>query len=110
MIDVREYLDDNGHSPFGVWFNQLESTLAARVATVLYRLEQGNLSNTKGVGSGVMEYRLQTGAGYRLYFGRDGEELILLLAGGSKKRQQKDIEAAIERWKLYKKRKKDEKS
>jgi putative addiction module killer protein len=65
----------------------------------------GNLSNTKGVGSGVMECRIDFGPGYRVYFGRDGEVLIILLGGGTKQRQQQDIATAQARWADYKRRK-----
>jgi putative addiction module killer protein len=69
------------------------------------RLEQGNLSNAKGVGEGVLEYRINFGPGYRVYFGRDGNELVILLTGGTKKRQQRDITTAIEFWADYRRRK-----
>ena len=62
-------------------------------------------SNVKSVGSGVMEYRIDYGPGYRLYFGRDGEQLIVLLAGGTKQRQQNGIETAQIYWQEYKSRK-----
>jgi putative addiction module killer protein len=65
----------------------------------------GNFSSVKGVGSGVLEYRIDFGPGYRIYFGKDGESLVILLAGGTKKRQQEDIEIAIARWQDYKARK-----
>ena len=68
-------------------------------------MEAGNLSNVKGVGSGVLERRIHTGPGYRVYFGRDGDTLIVLLGGGTKARQQRDIEDARELWKTYKRRK-----
>lgn len=68
-------------------------------------LEGGNLSNTKTVGSGVLEYRIDYGPGYRVYFGRDGETLAILLAGGAKQRQQRDIADAQARWLGYKRRK-----
>lgn len=80
---------------------------AAKVTTALVRMETGNLSNVKAVGSGVMEYRINWGAGYRIYFGRDGNDLVLLLAGGTKRRQQRDIEDAQQRWADYKQRKKE---
>jgi putative addiction module killer protein len=60
------------------------------------------------VGSGVQELRLDFGPGYRVYFGRDGEQLVILLGGGSKKRQQTDIDAAIALWQEYKQRKREE--
>lgn len=71
----------------------------------MYRLEQGNSSNIKGLGAGVLEYKIDFGPGYRIYFGRDGKELIILLAGGSKKEQDNDIRIAKKRWNEYKIRK-----
>jgi len=70
----------------------------------LARLEQGNLSNAKGVGEGVLEYRIDWGPGYRVYFGRDGDTLVILLTGGTKRRQQRDIDAAKVLWTDYKRR------
>ncbi len=105
MLDVREYLEEDGTSPFAEWFAALNATAAARITVVLARIEQGHLSNVKGVGEGVLEYRLDFGPGYRMYFGRDGDVLVVLLAGGTKKRQQRDIEAARARWTDYKRRK-----
>ncbi|WP_236735588.1 type II toxin-antitoxin system RelE/ParE family toxin [Agrobacterium tumefaciens] len=64
-----------------------------------------SLSNVKSVGSGVLEYRIDYGPGYRVYFGRDGDELVILLIGGTKARQQNDIEAAKAFWQDYKSRK-----
>jgi putative addiction module killer protein len=72
----------------------------------LARLERGNLSNAKGVGEGVLEYRIDWGPGYRVYFGRDGDTLVILLTGGTKKRQARDIEAAKTHWADYKRRRK----
>jgi putative addiction module killer protein len=57
-------------------------------------MEQGNFSNAKGVGEGVLEYKIDFGPGYRVYFGRDGDTIVILLTGGTKKRQQRDIDAA----------------
>jgi putative addiction module killer protein len=105
-IQILEYLEPNGCSPFAEWFTDLNAQAAAKVAIGLTRLTQGNSSNVKGVGAGVFEYRVNFGPGYRIYFGRDGERLIILLGGGSKKRQQKDIAEAMGRWQDYKRRKK----
>ena len=105
MLNVLEYQDTEGHSPFAAWFGVLDATAAAKVTVALVRIGQGNLSNVKGVGEGVLEYKLDFGPGYRLYFGRDGDALVILLAGGTKKRQQRDIEAAQARWADYKRRK-----
>jgi len=65
----------------------------------------GNMSNAKGVGDDVLEYRIHFGAGIRIYFGKNGDMLIILLGGGSKRRQNKDIESAKNRWQEYKERK-----
>jgi len=108
MIEIKEYLDAQGRSPYANWFDRLNAQAAAKVVTALSRIEQGNFSNTKGVGGGVFEYRIDFGPGYRVYFGKDGETIVILLGGGTKKRQQKDIEAAQTLWQDYKRRKKQE--
>ncbi len=108
MVEIKEYLDANGRSPFAKWFDGLNARAAAKVSTALVRMAQGNLSNVAGVGAGVFEYRLEFGPGYRIYFGKDGDALIILFGGGTKKRQQKDIEAAKSLWKQYKQRKRQE--
>lgn len=104
-MEIREYEAEDGKSPFGDWFAKLDAQAAAKVAVAIVRLEAGNFSNVKGVGSGVLEYRLNYGPGYRVYFAMDGETLVILLAGGTKKRQQKDIDSAQQRWADYKARK-----
>ncbi len=108
MIEIREYINDRGHSPFGRWFDGLDAKAAARVRTTLARMEAGNLSNVRGVGRGVLERRIHAGPGYRVYFGRDGDTLIVLLGGGTKERQQKDIEDARGLWQEYRDRKQQE--
>lgn len=69
MIEVREYVDDRGHSTFARWFYHLDARAAIVVRTALARIEAGNLSNVKGVGGGVLERRIHAGPGYRVYFG-----------------------------------------
>ena len=108
MIEIREYIDHRGHSPFGRWFDGLDANAAARVRTSLARMETGNLSSVRGVGSGVLERRIHAGPGYRVYFGRDGDTLIVLLGGGTKERQQRDIEDARDLWREYRRRKHQE--
>ncbi len=108
MVEIKEYLDANGRSPFAKWFDGLNARAAAKVSTALVRVAQGNLSNVAGVGAGVFEYRLEFGPGYRIYFGKDGDMLIILLGGGTKKRQQRDIEVAKTLWREYKQRKRQE--
>jgi len=78
------------------------------VATAVNRMEQGIFSNVKGAGAGVYEYRIDFGPGYRIYFGKDGDRLVILLAGGAKKRQDANISAAKAHWCDYKRRKRQE--
>lgn len=108
VITVSEYVRPTGKSPFGKWFERLNATAAAKVNTALIRLEHGNTSGLKAIGSGVSELRIHAGPGYRVYLGQDGERFVVLLGGGTKKQQDKDIDKAKMNWRLYKKRKKEE--
>jgi len=105
MPKIRYYVASSDHQPFAEWFADLMPVTRVKVARAIARMEQGNLSNVKSVGEGVLEYRVDFGPGYRVYFGRDGEALVILLTGGTKKRQQRDIEAATAYWQDYKRRK-----
>jgi putative addiction module killer protein len=107
MLTVREFLERDGSSPFARWFANLDAIAAAKITTAVLRLESGNFSNVKGVGAGVFEYRIDFGPGYRIYFGKDGDTLVILLAGGTKKGQDRDIATAHARWQNYKKRKRE---
>lgn len=109
MVTTKEYLDQKGRSPFGRWLEDLDAVTAAKVTTAVTRIEQGNFSNVKGVGAGVFECRIDFGPGYRVYFGKDGDTLVILVGGGTKKEQPRDIAAAQKRWQDYKRRKKQEK-
>lgn len=104
MYSVLEYCDANGRRPFGRWFDRLDAGPAAKVATAIARMTFGNLGDHKSVGEGVIECRLDFGPGYRLYLGRDGANLVILLLGGIKQGQQRDIAAAKKLWQDYKKR------
>ena len=105
-MKIVEYLAVDGESPFRNWVDRLESRAAAKVTTALIRMELGNTSNVEGVGGGVYERKIDYGPGYRVYFGMDGKELVILVGGGTKKRQAQDIETARERWADYRTRKK----
>ncbi len=100
-FEVREYTEAGG-SPFAEWFDGLDAVTAARVDRYIRRLEAGNFSAAKPLREGVFELRLDFGPGYRVYYGREGRAIIVLLGGGSKRRQDADIAAAVERWKRYK--------
>jgi len=103
---AHQYEDAKGRIPFEEWFLDLHPPAAAKVTGAIVRMEQGNFSNVKGVGLGVFEYTIDFGPGYRIYFGKDGDRFVILLGGGTKKRQQRDINLATERWHDYKRRKK----
>ena len=106
-FEIREYTE-GGRSPFAEWFDNLNSVTAARVDRYVRRLESGNFGAAKVLAEGVSELRLDFGPGYRVYFGRDGQTLIILLGGGSKRRQDADIAAAIAQWKRYRQAKKEQ--
>jgi putative addiction module killer protein len=101
LLELREYLDERGRSAFGRWFQTLDAVTAARVTAALYRLREGNTSALKALGGGLLELRLHFGAGYRIYMARDGAKILLLLGGGSKRRQTFDITAARAAWREY---------
>jgi len=102
VVEICQYIDPAGKNFFEEWFRKLNAPAAAKITTALARLEAGNWSNVKGAGSGVYEYRIDFGPGYRIYFGKDGDHIVILLTGGSKKRQQQDIENAKQYWAAYK--------
>ena len=106
MIELREYQEQGGRNPFRRWYGELNAEAARKVTTAIYRLGLGNFSNIKSVGAGVFEYKINFGPGYRVYFGKDGERIVILLGGGTKQRQQNDVRVALERWEDYKRRKK----
>jgi putative addiction module killer protein len=103
-LNIVEYVRDDGSNPFRAWFDGLHAQAAAKVATAIVRLELGNLSRVKWIGA-IGEYRIDWGPGYRIYLARDGDKLIILLGGGTKQRQQSDIERAKAAWAEYRARK-----
>ena len=97
-LTVREYLRADGRSPFREWLDELDLKTRARVQARVLRFELGNLGDHKSVGQGVQEARLAFGSGYRIYFGMHGSAVVLLLLGGDKGSQSKDIRLAREYW------------
>ena len=104
MTELRFYLAEDGSAPFEAWFAGLDAA-AAKVTVALSRLERGAVSSVKGVGEGVLEFRIDWGPGYRVYSGQDGPALVILLTGGTKQRQQRGIETAKLFWVDYRRRK-----
>ena len=107
MVRVRDYIDIRGRSRFREWFDDLDAAAATKVSVCLERLEQGHQSAIKSVGGGVRSTGSTLVPGYRLYFGRDGDELVILLCGGTKKRQDRDIADSKAAWNEYKRRKRE---
>ena len=107
MLHFRllEYLE-NGKSLYADWFSSLDAAPAARIDRYVRRMENGNFGDSKAVGKGVRELRIDFGPGYRVYYGIEEGRIILLLGGGTKRGQSQDIKKAISRWAAYKKRKK----
>lgn len=103
-FQVRELVLPDGYSPYADWFNSLDAVAAAKVTVAKLRMEQGNLSRVEWF-RGIGEYKIDWGPGYRIYLAKDGLQLIVLLGGGSKKRQQRDIDEALVLWEEYKRSK-----
>ena len=100
---VIVYTDKAGKEPFTRWLNSLKDARdRRRILARLRRIEQGNYGDCKPIRDGVFELRLFFGPGYRIYFGKDGETLVILLCGGDKNSQGKDIKQAIMYWNEYK--------
>ena len=89
-----QYETQAGDCLFGTWFEDLDAWAAAKVRAAIARIETGNFGDAKPVGEGVSERRIDFGPGYRVYFGQDGQRLVILLLGGTKTRQRRDIEQA----------------
>lgn len=105
-MEVREYQSAGGWTPITEWLAGLRDPGArVRVVSRLDRLKGGLLGDWKRVGEGVCELRIDYGPGYRVYYAQDGKALVLLLCGGDKRTQAKDIEKAHAYWKDYKARK-----
>jgi len=100
-LTIREFVTPEGRSPFRDWLRGLDVATRARIQARVLRFEAGNLGDHKAVGEGVLEARVMFGPGYRIYFVRDGDHVVLLLLGGDKGTQVKDIQRAQEFWKNY---------
>jgi putative addiction module killer protein len=98
---IREYVDAKGTCPFRGWLNGLDTKTSARIQARVLRFETGNLGDHKAVGGGVYEARCAFGPGYRIYFARSGGSIVLLLVGGDKASQRRDVRQARRLWDDY---------
>ena len=104
-IEILEFITEDGKNPFHDWLNTLKDRVArAKIRVRLNRVRLGNFGDCKSVGKGVNELRVDGGPGYRVYFGKSEQTIVLLLCGGSKKSQSKDIELAHQYWADYRRR------
>ena len=100
-----EYIAKNGINYFGRWVSKLTTDDRKTVFARLGRVRNGNFGYTKPLGEGVIELKIDLGPGFRVYFGLDGDEIVVLLAGGIKRSQEQDITLAKQLWNEYKKEK-----
>jgi putative addiction module killer protein len=104
MVEVLILANDDGREPFIDWLHGLRDQRAvARISARIERLHQGLFGDTKSLGRGVYELRVDYGPGYRVYFGREADTVVLLLCGGDKRTQRRDIEQAMQWWERWKK-------
>lgn len=103
--EILIFEDKRGRKPFTEWLDSLDIVIRARIENRILRLHQGNYGDYKALQKGVNELRLHFGAGYRVYYAEDGNTLVILLSGGDKGTQTKDIKKAIGYWKEYKEEK-----
>lgn len=95
-FELRRYRDSGGHCPFSEWISDLDDLTAARVMAYVDRMKGGNFGNSKPVGSGVSELKIDFGPGFRVYYIREGDIVVVLLCGGDKASQRADIRKALE--------------
>lgn len=110
MIEIRVYTTANDKRPYIEWLSKQDKTVMSRIRVAIDRLRDGNTGNLKSVGDGVHEIRLTFGAGFRIYLGKEGNEIVILLHGGTKHRQSADIAKAKEFWRDHLERKQHERS
>ncbi|MBV9576110.1 MAG: type II toxin-antitoxin system RelE/ParE family toxin [Gammaproteobacteria bacterium] len=100
--ELKIYTTSNGKNPFVEWLESLQDkTIRYRIKERLDRIALGNMGDRKPVGNGVMEFRFDFGSGYRIYYGEERNQIVLLLCGGDKATQSKDIKKAHSFWADY---------
>ena len=103
---VIKFVDKSGYCPFDNWFDSLkDKKTKAIIATRINRLIQGNFGLCRGLGESISELKIDFGPGYRVYFSESGKTLVIILCGGDKSSQQKDIQKAFHYWHDYQRRK-----
>jgi putative addiction module killer protein len=103
--EIRFFQDSKGDEPFMTWLNTLDKDIQRRIKSRIARLELGNFGDYKRLTGGILELRFMFGSGYRVYFAEENDIIVILLCGGDKKTQGKDIIKAINYWQEYKENK-----
>ena len=101
MHKIKVYSTEKGKAPFVEWLEQLDSNVRYRIKERLDRITLGNFGDHKSMTEGIFELRFTFGSEYRVYYGKTGNDIVLLLTGGDKNSQKKDIKKAIEYWRDY---------
>ena len=101
-VELRICKSPNGKAPFADWFHKLDRKARFKISAALFQMEEGNFSDSKFVGKGVWERRVHSGPGHRVYFAKERNCLVVLLGGGSKRKQALDIRRAQAFWAAYK--------
>lgn len=101
--EIEKYVTETGVCPFDEWFDTLDVATQARIDVRIDRVSLGNFGDYQSVGGGIYELRFFFGPGYRIYYGVVGKKIVLLLTGGAKKSQSRDIKTAQKFWAAYQK-------
>ncbi|MBZ0257377.1 type II toxin-antitoxin system RelE/ParE family toxin [bacterium] len=99
---IEVYTDEKGKSPFEDWLLSLDTQVQLRVVSRIDRIRDGNFGDSKSLNEGVSELRLHFGSGYRVYYGKVGNMIVLLLCGGDKGTQRRDVKKALDYWEDFK--------
>lgn len=109
MYEIRHYLTDDGNDVYLAWLKLLRDPIAKiQIVKRVNRVELGNFGDHKFCRDGVWELRIDTGAGYRVYYAQSGKQVVLLLCGGDKRTQTADIDQAVKYWEDWQRRSDDE--
>jgi putative addiction module killer protein len=108
ILSLHVCQNQNGRAPFAEWFHKLDRTSRVKISSALFQMEEGNFSDSKYLNMGVWERRIHSGPGYRIYFAKEGDRVLILLGGGTKSTQPSDICKAQALWAYHQTTKNDE--
>jgi putative addiction module killer protein len=103
-FEIELFKIENNKIPFKDWIESFDEHTQERILSRIDRIRFGNFGDYKNLGDGILELRFNFGSGYRIYFGKRNHKIIILLCGGNKKTQNKDIKKAQQYWEIYEQR------